>query len=248
MKRVVIIPARYEATRLPGKPLLAETGKYLIQHVWEQARKARTIDHVIVATDDARIQRAVESFGGDCRLTRSDHPSGTDRIAEVASHLDAHVIVNVQGDEPNIDPATIDRVADGIAGDVPMATAAAVIRRPEDLADPNKVKVVLDADGCALYFSRAPIPFDRDGAADFAADSPYLWHMGIYAYERSFLLGYRDLPPSRLEAIEKLEQLRALSAGRRIKVIVLERPSLGIDTPEDYERFVSEYGETGTPS
>jgi len=245
MNRVVIIPARYEASRLPGKPLLCDTGKPLIQHVWERARAATRIGRVIVATDDERILRAVEAFGGECCMTRADHATGTDRIAEVAGRIDADVVVNVQGDEPDIDPQTIGRVAEAVGDDVPMATAAAVISAPEDVNDPNKVKVVLGRDGCALYFSRAPIPFIRDRAQDTESPSPYLWHMGIYAYRRDFLLGYRDLPRTRLETLEKLEQLRALAAGHRIKVIVLDRPSLGIDTPEDYQRFVRQHTSAG---
>lgn len=244
MKKVVIIPARYEATRLPGKPLLRETGKPLIQYVWERACAAKGIHRVIVATDDERIRRAVEGFGGECRMTRGDHASGTDRIAEVADGLDADVVVNVQGDEPDMDSRTIERVSEGVGEDVPMSTAAAVMTDPDDVDDPNKVKVVLDRNGCALYFSRAAIPFIRDGRADLEGPSPYLWHMGIYAYRRDFLLGYHDLPRTRLETLEKLEQLRALAAGYRIRVIVLDRPSPGIDTPEDYERFVRQHRRT----
>lgn len=245
MKKVVIIPARYEATRLPGKPLLCDTGKPLIQHVWERACAAKGIGRVIIATDDGRIRRAVEAFGGECCMTRADHATGTDRIAEVAARIDADVVVNVQGDEPDIDPEAIGRVAEGVGENVPMATAAAVITDPADVDDPNKVKVVLDNGGCALYFSRAPIPFVRNGRAHLEGRSPYLWHMGIYAYKRDFLLAYQALPRTRLETLEKLEQLRALAAGYRIKVIVLDRPSLGIDTPEDYERFVRQHRSTG---
>ena len=245
MKTAVIIPARYEASRLPGKPLLDRTGKYLIQHVWERAREARVAERIIVATDDTRIKEAVEGFGGECWMTRDDHRSGTDRIAEVASQIDAEVIVNVQGDEPNVDPALIDRVAGEIGGETVMSTAAAPIRHAKHCADPNRVKVVLGHDGCALYFSRAGIPYDREGKADLTGDTPYLWHIGIYGYERGFLLGYKDLPRTHLEEAEKLEQLRAVAAGVRIKVVVVEEGPSGIDTREDYERFIMEQQGSG---
>jgi 3-deoxy-manno-octulosonate cytidylyltransferase (CMP-KDO synthetase) len=246
MKVAVVIPARFASTRLPGKPLLRQTGKYLIQHVYEQACRARKVNRVVVATDDARIQAAVEGFGGRSVLTRSDHPSGTDRVAEVARDLDADVIINVQGDEPLIDPATIDLLADLLErdGDTDMATLAVPIASLEQWRNPNCVKVVCDDAGRALYFSRSPIPFVRDGQPDFSVEPPrFLQHLGLYAYRRPFLLRLAALPPAPLEQLEKLEQLRVLALGYRIQVIIVRHASVGVDTPEDYERFVRMYRE-----
>jgi 3-deoxy-manno-octulosonate cytidylyltransferase (CMP-KDO synthetase) len=241
MKVAVVIPARYASTRLPGKPLLRQTGKYLIQHVYEQAYQARKVNLVVVATDDARIQTAVEGFGGRAVLTRADHASGTDRVAEVARDLNAGVIINLQGDEPLIDPATIDLLADLLErdGDDDMATLAVPIASAEQWRNPNCVKVVCDNAGRALYFSRSPIPFVRDGQPDFAAEPPrFLQHLGLYAYRRPFLLRLAALPPAPLEQMEKLEQLRVLALGRGIQVGVVRQASVGVDTLEDYERFV----------
>jgi 3-deoxy-manno-octulosonate cytidylyltransferase (CMP-KDO synthetase) len=241
MKVAVVIPARFASTRLPGKPLLRQTGKYLIQHVYEQACRARKVNLVVVATDDTRIQKAVESFGGRAVLTRSDHPSGTDRVAEVARDLDAGVIINLQGDEPLIDPATIDLLADLLErdGEADMATLAVPIASVEQWRNPNCVKVVCDDAGRALYFSRSPIPFVRDGQPDFRAESPrFLQHLGLYAYRRPFLLRLAGLPPAPLEQLEKLEQLRVLVLGCGIQVGVVRHASVGVDTTEDYERFV----------
>ncbi|MFH0965352.1 MAG: 3-deoxy-manno-octulosonate cytidylyltransferase [Planctomycetota bacterium] len=245
MKAAVIIPARYGATRLPGKPLLRRTGKYLIEHVWERARQAKAVQRVIIATDDARIEEAVRGFGGECRMTAAHHRSGTDRIAEVAREIEADVIVNVQGDEPEIDPETIDRVARAAGRGAPMSTAAAKLASEEEAADPNRVKVVVGGDGCALYFSRAAIPYDREGKVKFGEDSPYLLHIGIYGYEREFLLRYGALPRTELEEIEKLEQLRALAAGYKVRVVVVDRAPRGIDTLEDYEAFVRQQATIG---
>lgn len=240
MKSVAIIPARYASTRFPGKPLAKETGKYLIQHVVEQVTRASTIDDVIVATDDERIFQAVNAFGGHPVMTRADHPTGTDRVAEVAETLDADVIVNVQGDEPEIDPAGIDRVVALLADnpDVPVATLACPFPPGADPADPNAVKVVLDARGRALYFSRSLIPYPRDRAGTPDDPSCRLLHIGIYAYRRTFLLELARLAPTPLEQREKLEQLRVLEHGHPIAVAVVERAAIGIDTPEDYAAFV----------
>jgi 3-deoxy-manno-octulosonate cytidylyltransferase (CMP-KDO synthetase) len=241
MKVAVVIPARYASTRLPGKPLLRQTGKYLIQHVYEQACRAHKANLVVVATDDVRIQAAVEGFGGRAVLTRSDHPSGTDRVAEVARDLNAGVIINLQGDEPLIDPATIDLLAELLErdGEADMATLAVPIASAEQWRNPNCVKVVCDDAGRALYFSRSPIPFVRDGQPDFTAEPPrFLQHLGLYAYRRPFLLRLAALPPAPLEQLEKLEQLRVLALGRGIQVGVVRQASVGVDTPEDYERFV----------
>lgn len=244
MKTAVVIPARYASTRLPAKALLRQTGKYLVQHVYEQARRSKRVDEVIVATDDPRILAAVEGFGGRVVLTRRDHPSGSDRVAEVAARLDADIIINVQGDEPLIDPQAIDRLPALLEKDptAAMATLATPLREMEQWLNPNCVKVVTDGSGQALYFSRSPIPYVRDGQPDFRKEPPmFLQHLGIYAYRREFLLRLAKLPPTRLEQLEKLEQLRVLSAGQRIQVGIVPRPSIGVDTMEDYERFVLMY-------
>jgi 3-deoxy-manno-octulosonate cytidylyltransferase (CMP-KDO synthetase) len=243
VKTAVVIPARYASQRLPGKPLLRDTGKYLIQHVYERARDS-SADVVLVATDDRRIADAVTDFGGACVMTCADHPSGTDRVAEVARDLDADVIVNLQGDEPLIEPATLDLLPELLRRnpEAPMATLATPIRTAEQWHNPNCVKVVLDAADHALYFSRSPIPFVRQGQPDFAArPSLFLQHLGLYAYRRSFLLSLAQLPPLPLEDLEKLEQLRVLARGHRILVGVVPHASVGVDTPEDYAQFVALY-------
>lgn len=244
MKTAIVIPARYASTRLPGKPLLRQTGKYLVQHVYERACQARRAGQVVVATDDPRIVSAVESFGGQVVRTRRDHPSGTDRVAEVAAQLDADLVLNLQGDEPLIDPAALDLLFDLLlrhpqAG---MATLATPLRAAEQWQDPNCVKVVCDATGRALYFSRSPIPYVRDGRPDFALrPARFLQHLGLYAYRRDFLLQLASLPPAPLELSEKLEQLRVLALGHPIHVGVVAQVGLGVDTYEDYQRFVSVY-------
>jgi 3-deoxy-manno-octulosonate cytidylyltransferase (CMP-KDO synthetase) len=241
MKTAIVIPARYASSRLPAKPLLRETGKYLIQHVYERAGKSRA-DAVIVATDDRRIFDAVRSFGGNVMMTRDDHPSGTDRVAEVASTLDADVIVNVQGDEPMIEPWTLDLLAGLLESDreAPMATLATPITTLEQWRDPNCVKVVCDKRGRALYFSRSPIPFVRDGEPDFSTRR-FLQHLGLYAYRRDFLLKLATLPPEPIELTEKLEQLRVLALGHPIQVGIVASAHRGVDTPADYQRFVDAY-------
>jgi 3-deoxy-manno-octulosonate cytidylyltransferase (CMP-KDO synthetase) len=239
---VIVLPARYASSRLPGKPLLCETGKYLIQHVYEAAAQARLAQEVIVATDDPRIQSAVRSFGGSVMLTDPGHPSGTDRVAEVARVIPADLFVNLQGDEPLIDPASLDLLISLLAGDpeADMATLAAPLANLEQYHSPHCVKVVCDDAGRALYFSRSPIPFVRDGQPDLEArPARFLQHIGLYAYRRSFLLRLAGLPPHPLETIEKLEQLRALAHGCRMPVGLIERPTLGVDTREDYDRFVA---------
>lgn len=233
----VVVPARIGSTRLPEKPLLAATGRPLVQHVVERAARAPGVRRVVVATDDRRIEAAVRGFGGEVVLTDPGHPSGTSRCAEVAARLDEPVVVNVQGDEPDFEPADLAAVAAAAARpDVDVATLAHPVGSAEDAARPSVVKVVLRADGTALYFSRAPIPFDR--AANRAADGA-LGHVGIYAFRRERLLAYVRLPAGRLADLESLEQLRALEAGWRIAVLPAARPALGIDTPEDYARFVA---------
>ena len=244
MKTAVIIPARYQSSRLPGKPLLRETGKYLIQHVYEQASQARNIDKVIVATDDSRIVAAVESFGGYVLMTSPDHASGTDRVAEVAHGLDADVIVNLQGDEPLIEPSAIEMLPTLLEqnSEAAMATLAVPLTSVERWHNPNCTKVVCDDRGRALYFSRSPIPYVRDGQPDFAAQPPqFLQHLGVYAYRRAFLLRLAALEPAALEQLEKLEQLRALALGRVIQVGIVGHSSPGVDTYEDYQEFVRIY-------
>jgi 3-deoxy-manno-octulosonate cytidylyltransferase (CMP-KDO synthetase) len=244
MRTAIVIPARYASTRLPAKALLRETGKYLVQHVYEQARRVRGVEAVIVATDDGRIASAVESFGGRAVMTRKDHPSGSDRVAEVARSLDVDVVINVQGDEPLIDPASLELLADLLRQDskAEMATLAMPIRDEETYRNPNCVKVVCGEGGRALYFSRSPIPYVRDGQPDFAQQPPvFLHHLGLYAYRRAALLALSGLPPHPLEQLEKLEQLRALGQGWTIRVGVVAHAGRGVDTPADYERFVAEY-------
>jgi 3-deoxy-manno-octulosonate cytidylyltransferase (CMP-KDO synthetase) len=234
-KVVAIIPARWGSTRFPGKPLHAIAGKPLIQHVWERCRAARTLDGVIVATDDMRIAEAAFGFGAEVSLTSPRHRSGTDRIAEVAKKLRgiSHVI-NVQGDEPAVDPRLIDRLARALVRDrkIGMITAANVFEKDEPVSNPNAVKVVLDRDANALYFSRSVIPFARDEKAA----ARYYRHQGIYGYSASFLLQFVKWKPTPLEQIEKLEQLRALENGAKIRVLVTKSASAGVDTPEDVAR------------
>ena len=243
----VVIPARYASTRLPRKMLLRETGKSLLQHTYEAARAARRPAGVLVATDHVEIACEVDRFRGDFVMTSPDCSSGTDRVAEVARKLPrAEILVNVQGDEPELSPGDIDLLVKTL-GDSPraeMATLATPIRDPLILADAACVKVVCAADKRALYFSRAAIPHVRDAEDSpavherYATDSPWLLHIGVYAYRREFLLAFTDMPPGRLERLEKLEQLRALEAGAPIQVAIIPHASVGIDTREDYARFV----------
>ncbi len=247
MRVAIVIPARFASSRLPGKPLLRETGKYLIQHVYEQAREARCASDVLVATDDDRIFAAVREFGGRAVMTRADHVSGTDRAAEVAAQLDTDVVINVQGDEPQLDPAAIDLLADLMRDPVSdMATLAVPVPDADSYYSPNVVKVVCDDRDRALYFSRSPIPMVRDGAPDFAArPAQFLQHLGVYAYRRDFLLRIASAPPHPLEQSEKLEQLRVLGTGGTIAVGRVARAHRGVDTPADYAEFVRWYRESG---
>jgi 3-deoxy-manno-octulosonate cytidylyltransferase (CMP-KDO synthetase) len=240
VRAAIVIPARFASSRLPGKPLLKETGKYLVQHVYEQAAKAKCAADVLVATDDARIFAAVQEFVGRAVMTRADHTSGTDRVAEVAAYLTADVVINVQGDEPQLDPASIDRLAELMRDPTAdMATLAVPIASADAYLSPNVVKVVCDDEGRALYFSRSPIPMVRDGEPDFAADPPrFLQHLGIYAYRREFLLRLAATPPHPLEQSEKLEQLRVLGTGGTIHVGIVAEAHRGVDTPADYADFV----------
>jgi 3-deoxy-manno-octulosonate cytidylyltransferase (CMP-KDO synthetase) len=239
---VAVIPARLASTRFPGKVLAKETGKYLIQHVCERAGAARSVHRVIVATDDRRVMDAVESFGGVAVMTRADHTSGTDRVAEVAAAVDCDVVVNLQGDEPEISPDSIDRLIEECTRtNCTMATLACPFDAvPDgDPSDPNAVKVLVDRAGRALYFSRACLPFARDGA--YVHGVTPLLHLGTYAYRRDFLLRLAALEPTPLERTEKLEQLRALEHGYDIHVAIVRRATVGIDTPEDYAAFVERF-------
>lgn len=228
----VIIPARWASTRFPGKPLVPLRGKPLVQHVWERAGRAKRVGRIIIATDDMRIAEAAFDFGAEVALTSPKHPTGTDRLAEVAKKLkSASIILNVQGDEPDIAPSTIDRLAEALQDDpkLGMVTAANPLTDPADVQDPNVVKVVTDLAGRALYFSRSVIPHDRDGRGGVR----YLRHQGIYGYRRKVLLGFVKWKPTPLEQAEKLEQLRALEHGIAIGVIVVRRGSVGVDVPAD---------------
>ena len=250
MEIVAVIPARFASTRLPGKPLLSDTGRPLIQHVVEAARRAKSLERIIVATDDRGSPTAVTGFGGEVMMTRADHPTGTDRVAEVAARLDGtRIIVNLQGDEPEISGEALDLVVSLLEDDpeAPMATLATPIRDEAIYRDPSCVKVVCSRRGRALYFSRSPIPCHRDGLPDPATASPPVahLHLGLYAYRRDFLLSLGDAPPLPLEAAEKLEQLRVLEPGYPIAVGIVDEPSIGIDTPEDYRRFVERWRDGG---
>lgn len=238
MNIVGIIPARFASTRFPGKPLHLIAGKPLIQHVIERCQQAKSLREVIVATDDTQIFEVAQNF---CRveMTSPDHPSGSDRIAEVAARCNCDAVVNIQGDEPLIDPAVIDAVAGALAG-CEMSTAATLLRHAEEYDNPNVVKVVADVAGRALYFSRRTIPFARDAASrsvrEQLAAFPFLKHLGIYGYRRETLLRLVKFPVSPLEAAEKLEQLRALENGIRIAVVRVEYDSVGVDVPGDVAR------------
>ena len=237
IKAVAVIPTRYDSTRLPGKPLLARTGKPLIQHVWEKARAARALDDVIVATDDRRIFDAVQAFGGKPLMTSPKHRCGTERVAEAVRSLDAEIIVNLQGDEPETEPDELDSLVAALVENsrAEMATLAFPSNDTELYRNPNAVKVVLDQENYALYFSRSALPGTRAGQPE----GEFLVHRGIYSYRRSSLLRFVQLPRSPLELREELEQLRALENGLSIKVVINDNTARGIDTPEDYECFVA---------
>jgi 3-deoxy-manno-octulosonate cytidylyltransferase (CMP-KDO synthetase) len=235
-KALGVIPVRFGSSRFPGKPLAPILGKPMIQWVWEGASGAKHIERIVIATDDDRIEAAAKAFGAETMMTSSSHASGTDRVAEVASRFAAPIVVNIQGDEPLVPSAALDRLVEVLQD--PDQAVASLYARVTDLTlldDANIVKVVADAAGNALYFSRAPLPF---GAADF-----FYQHVGIYGYQRDFLLNFHALPASRLEKAERLEQLRILECGKRIKMIEIERPTLSVDTPQDIikvEKFLEE--------
>ncbi len=231
MKILCVIPARYASTRLPGKPLKDIAGKPMICRVYDRALQARTLSGVLVATDDERILQAVEKHGGRAMMTAEDHPTGTDRLAEVAAaNPDIDLIINVQGDEPLIEPSLIDELGRAFGNDegLQMATVATPIKDEAEQKNPNNVKVVMDKNGNALYFSRSLIPYPRNDAG-----TPVYKHIGIYAYRREFLLEYAKMKPTPLERAESLEQLRALENGYKIRCIVTNSRFVGVDTPED---------------
>lgn len=236
---VAIIPARYQSNRFTGKPLALISGKPMIQHVYERANSVELLSRVAVATDDQRIADCVRSFGGEVVMTSPDHASGTDRLAEAAAIMDIpeqDVVVNIQGDQPLFPPEVVAQVATPLLDDpaLPMSTLIYKIIRPEEINDPNHVKTVFDRHGNALYFSRSPIPFQRD--PDEINQPTYYKHLGFYAYRKGFLLTFVGLLEGEWERFEKLEQLRALEYGYTIKVILTEHDSVEVDTPEDLVR------------
>ena len=242
MKVIAVIPARFSSTRFAGKVLAKDTGKFLIQHTYERACLAKLPEKVIIAADDEKVVAAAETFGAECVLTSPDHQSGTDRIAEAVADMDVEIIVNLQGDEPEIDPANIDYLAKMLMDnpDCPMATLAEEFQNARQVSDPNIVKVIIGRNNKAIYFSRSPIPYDREksGVGDLRQ---YLRHIGIYAYRKKFLLEITALPQTPLEKIEKLEQLRAIENGYSILVGKVKHTCDGIDTPEQYAEFVKRY-------
>ncbi len=240
MRVAAVIPARYASTRFPGKPLASQTGRPMIVHVLERAAACSTISRIIVATDDERIADAVRAAGHEARMTRADHPNGTCRIEEVARTLDEDLIVNIQGDEPQIEPALVDLTVRTLAEhpSAPMATLVSPFAEGEDPANPNIVKCVRAVDGRALYFSRSLVPFDRDRSGA----QPPVKHIGLYVYRREFLRTFVQLAPTPLEQAECLEQLRVLEHGFAIVCAVGQAHFTGIDTPEQYAEFVKRAG------
>jgi 3-deoxy-manno-octulosonate cytidylyltransferase (CMP-KDO synthetase) len=235
-KVLAVIPARHASSRFPGKPLAPIAGKPMIQHVFERVKRASLVSRVVVATEDARIKSAVEAFGGEAILTRSDHRTGTDRVAEVAVHLPAEIYVNVQGDEPLIDPGAVDALVSAILEDdgIQLVTPCTEISQPNEIMDPNIVKVVRDFDSNALYFSRAPVPWVRDTVQTVAARH---WkHLGLYGFRRAALLEFPTLPPGELEQLEQLEQLRWLENGFHIRVVETNYDAVSVDVPSDVAR------------
>lgn len=233
MKVLGVIPARYQSTRLPGKPLLMIGAKPMVQWVYEAAKTAALIDELVVATDDRRIFDTVTGFGGKAELTSADHPTGTDRLAEVARRYQTELVVNIQGDEPLIKGAVIDSIIKPLleSRDLPVSTAKVRLKDTEEINDPSVVKVVTANNDDALYFSRSPIPYPRK-----LQQAVYWKHIGLYGYRKDFLLKYVDLPQTGLELAESLEQLRILANGYRIRVVEVEQDSVGVDTPADLER------------
>ena len=265
MKAVGVIPARYASSRFPGKPLAALCGRPLVCHVYERARRSKTLARVVVATDDLRIRDAVAAFGGEVQLTAAHHPSGTDRVAEVAASLSSELVVNIQGDEPLIEPAMIDEAVAPffVEAELVMGTVCRRLEAEDECHSPHVVKVVRDCRGFALYFSRAPIPYHRAPSAECSVQGAegagsarlqssvlgpeplYYKHIGLYVYRRDFLLELARLAPTPLEEAEQLEQLRALEYGYPIRVVETKYDSIGVDTPEDLARIERMVAATG---
>ena len=263
MKVLVVIPARYGSTRFGAKVLAADTGKYLVQHTYEQAMRASSVEKVLIATDNEQVMAACDSFGGACVMTSPSHQSGTDRIAEAVKDMDVEIVVNVQADEPEIDPGHIDFLVQLLRDnpDAPMATLVTGFDGPRGIADPNVVKVILDVNGRAIYFSRSVIPYDRQSTGQAVAEQAnatgqvtagmagigrvdsYLRHLGIYAYRRDFLMEFTSLGQGPLEKLEKLEQLRAIEYGFKIIAGRVDHSCQGIDTPGQYQAFVKRWME-----
>ncbi len=239
MDIVAVIPARYASNRFPGKPLAMIMGKTMIEHVYLRVSACPRVNRVFVATEDTRIVQAVESFGGSAILTSSRHPSGTDRVAEAVGNLGGDLILNVQGDEPLVEPEMMMLALEPLMADssIPMASLKNPLTDPEEWSNPNVVKVVTDTQGFALYFSRAPIPFNRNAMGESAARFK---HIGLYAYRRDALISLAKLPPTPLERTEKLEQLRALENGYRIAMSTTDRSPIGVDTPEDLAKVLKQ--------
>lgn len=250
MKCIVVIPARLESSRLPNKVLLDLEGKSIIQRVFEQCQKAKNIDDIYIATDNQKIKDTCQTFTSNIIMTSKKHTSGTDRIAQAIQDIDAYAIINVQGDEPFIDPNLISSLAKTtIDSSASVCSAMQRLHSVQDLLDPNIVKVVTDQDNFAMYFSRAPIPFPRDDFKDMQKsdilpqDINFYKHIGIYGYKREFLLKYSSLPKSDIESTEKLEQLRVLDAGKSIEMITTTHEAFGIDTPQDYQNAIAKIKE-----
>jgi len=235
-KVLAVIPARQASVRFPGKPLANIAGRPMIQHVVERVRQAESVDRIVVATDEEAIKKAVESFGGEAILTRRDHRTGTDRVAEVGAHVSAEIYVNVQGDEPLVDPGTIDALVAAMNEDpaAQIATPCSAISNTNDIMDPNIVKVVRDFEGNALYFSRAPIPWVRETSE--TAEARHWKHLGLYAFRRDALIEFPTLPPGELERVEQLEQLRWLENGFHIAVVETDYDAVSVDVPADIAR------------
>jgi 3-deoxy-manno-octulosonate cytidylyltransferase (CMP-KDO synthetase) len=241
---VAVIPARYDSTRFPGKPLVPIAGKPMLQYVWERAARAGAVQKVLVATDDLRIAEAVSAWGGEALMTRREHRSGTERVAEVAARLEAAILVNVQCDEPLIDPGAIDVAVQALLADsaVRVATLCTPLRAGEEAMDPNVVKVALDFQSDALYFSRAPIPWVRD--AGTVSAPVHFKHIGLYVYRREALLEFPTLPPGELERVEQLEQLRWLENGCKIRVVETDYDAISVDVPADVARVEARLRQT----
>jgi 3-deoxy-manno-octulosonate cytidylyltransferase (CMP-KDO synthetase) len=237
MKAIGVIPARFASTRFPGKVLALIAGKPMIQHVWQRAQECRELADLLIACDDQKVLKAAQGFGAKAVMTRPEHPSGSDRIAEAVGGLDFDIVVNIQGDEPFLESKVIDGLVVALKNDAKasVATVIKAIKSDADIGNPNVVKVVIDKNNYALYFSRSPIPYNRN--AQRPQTLKYFKHLGLYAYRKDFLMDYKDWPKSMLEAAEQLEQLRILEAGHKIKTIETDIETLAVDTPEDLAKI-----------